>query len=427
LTITPLIGPYGKFPILIRDDDTNFFTKSNMLEIIYSKAWDNNFKVSISVIPYQKAIKDVCIPSDARNSQEYYSVENNKEICSFLKDKVNHNNIEIIQHGVSHALIDGRGEFSKNIDANRNNINRIINDTFTHYYSSRDNTSSETNNKIDFKSYVDIGRNILKKSLGITPTFFAPPFDDFSANNLNLISSLGMVPIYGQSNYHRFFRSPYIPNQIKKYVADKFIKKFANMGFIIPFIMSNADYNNNNKNNQGIVLHVPKRPKLDLISNNDKKQEDEYEDRKEGETSQTFVKWVSNTISSCIAQRTSICILNHYHHYFYDWNYEYITRKNLFEQWQQILNLLDKIPFSWKTTFIDIHQRISKIKKINISKTGQKITIKSSDELLEDISFKVNRELNLEKKENLVYDEQDKTIVTINQLKPNSTSIFYLR
>ena len=99
----------------------------------------------------------------------------------------------------------------------------------------------------------------------------------------------------------------------------------------------------------------------------------------------------------------------------------------MFEQWQQILNLLDKIPFSWKTTFIDIHQRISKIKKVNISKTGQKITIKSSDELLEDISFKVNRELNLEKKENLVYDEQDKTIVTINQLKPNSTSIFYLR
>jgi len=195
------------------------------------------------------------------------------------------------------------------------------------------------------------------------------------------------------------------------------------MGFIVPFIMTNADYYNNNKNNQGIVLHVPKRLKLDPISNNDKKQEDE----KEGEISQTFVKWISNTISYCIAQRTSICILNHYHHYFYDWNYEYITRKNLFEQWQQILNLLDKIPFSWKTTFIDILQRISKIKKVNISKTGKKITIKSSDELLEDISFKVNKELNLEKKENLVYDEQDKTIVTINQLKPNSTSIFYLR
>ena len=76
-----------KFLYLIRDDDTNFFTKSNMLESIYSKAWNNQFKVSISVIPYQKAINDVCVPPDTRNSQEYYSIENNKEICSFLKDK----------------------------------------------------------------------------------------------------------------------------------------------------------------------------------------------------------------------------------------------------------------------------------------------------------------------------------------------------
>ena len=112
--ITPLIGPYGKIPILIRDDDTNSFTKSNMLETIYSKAWNNNFKVSISVISYQKAINDVCIPSNARNSQEYYSIKNNKELCSFLKNNINHNNIEIIQHGISHALIDGRGELSKN-------------------------------------------------------------------------------------------------------------------------------------------------------------------------------------------------------------------------------------------------------------------------------------------------------------------------
>ena len=422
MTITPLIGPYGKIPVFIRDDDTNFFTKSNMLETIYSKAWNNNFKVSISVIPFQKAINDVCIPPDARNTQEYFSIKNNKELCIFLKNKINHNNIEIIQHGVSHALIDGRGEFSKNIDGNRNNINRIIHDTFINYYRSLNDNSPEIKDKIDFRSYLEIGRNILKESLDIMPILFAPPFDDFSLNNLSLISSLGMIPIYGQSIYHRFFRSPYIPNQIKEHLANKIIKKFANMAFIVPFIMFNADYFNNNKNNRGIVLHVPKRPKFNPISNKDKIEQGEG-----GENSQTFVKWVSNTISYCIIQRTPICILNHYHQYFYDWNYESITRRNLFEQWQQILNLLNRIPFSWKTTFFEIHQRIRKIEKVNISKTGQKITIKSSDELIEDISFKVNKELYLEKKESLIYDEQDKTIVTIKQLKPNSTSIFYLR
>ena len=67
MTITPLLGPNGKIPILIRDDDTNFFTKSNMLESIYTNAWNNQFKVSLSVIPYQKTINDVCVPHDFRN------------------------------------------------------------------------------------------------------------------------------------------------------------------------------------------------------------------------------------------------------------------------------------------------------------------------------------------------------------------------
>ena len=53
-----------------------------------------------------------------------------------------------------------------------------------------------------------------------------------------------------------------------------------------------------------------------------------------------------------------------------------------------------------------------KIKKMNIAITGQKITIISSDQLLEDISLKVDKRLHLEK-ENAVYDERDKTIITI--------------
>jgi hypothetical protein len=420
MKITPLLGPNGKVPILIRDDDINFFTTSNMLESVYSNAWKNQFKVSLSVIPYQKAINDACIPPNVRNSQEYYSVENNKELCLFLKDQINHNHVEIIQHGVSHALIDGRGEFSRNIDGN-GETDTIINDTYANYYSNHDDEDDSYveryrngNNKIDFKSYVNIGRNIIKKSLGITPVFFAPPFDDFSKKNLSSLLDHGMIPIYGQSNYHRFFRSPYIPNYAKRYLANIIIRKFANVGFIVPFIMPNNVTYNYNQNNHGLMLNIPKRPKKDPVSSN-------IEER-----SQTFVKWVSNTISYCTTQRSPLCILNHYHHYFYDWNYGSITRKNLFEQWQQILHLLNEIPFSWKTSFSDLYQRVGKIKKINISKTGLKVTV-GSDELIEDISFKVESGFNLEKKEKLVYDEEDKTIVTINQLQPGSKTVFYLK
>ena len=420
MTFTPLLGPNGKIPILIRDDDTNFFTKSKMLNSIYSKAWNNQFKVSISVIPYQKTINDVCVPPDIRNFAEHYSIENNEELCTFLKEKIKYNKIEIIQHGVTHDLIDGRGEFSQQIDKEKSkNINKTIKDTFTLYYKSLSANSNEKNSKIGFESYVNIGRHIIRKSLDINPVLFVPPFDDFSTRNLNPLSSLGMIPIYGQSNYHKFFRSSFVPHYLKKYFASKLLKKFANVGFIIPFIMSNADYFNN-KHNQGILLYIPRRLKINPIFDSNKNAE------KEQESLQTFVKWISNTISYSMIQRTPLCILNHYHHYFYDWNYDYITRKNLFEQWNQILHLLNKVPFSWKTTFFDLYQRIRSIKKINIAITGQKITIKSGDELIEQISFKADKVLK-SVTEDVVYDEQDKTIITIDQLEPNSKSVFYVK
>ena len=337
MTITPLLGPNGKIPILIRDDDTNFFTKGNMLESIYSNAWNNQFKISLSVIPYQKTINDVCVPPDFRNFPEHHSIENNEELCTFLKEKIRHNKIEIVQHGVTHDLIDGRGEFSQQIDEKSKDINRTIKDTFTHYYRSLNTDHNGKNSKMGFESYVNIGRDIIKKSLDINPVLFVPPFDDFSTHNLNLLSSLSMIPIYGQSNYHRFFKSSHVPNYFKKYFANKLLKKFANVGFIIPFIMSNVDYYNN-KHNQGIMLYIPRRLKINPISNSNKNAEN-----KKG-SSQTCVKWISNTISYSIIQRTPLGILNHYHHYFYDWNYDSITRKNLFEQWNQILQLLSKIP-----------------------------------------------------------------------------------
>ena len=164
------------------------------------------------------------------------------------------------------------------------------------------------------------------------------------------------------------------------------------------------------------MLYIPKRPKKDPISNNNQE-----------ESSQIFKKWTFNTISCCINKRTPLCILNHYHHYFYDWNVDSITRTNLLEQWQQILHRLNKIPFLWKTTFFGLHQRIRKLREISISKTGQKITI-ISNELIDNFSFKLDKKMNLEKEgEYFEYDEEYKTIVTIKQLRPDFKSVFYLK
>jgi hypothetical protein len=102
---------------------------------------------------------------------------------------------------VSHNLIDYRGELCKQIDGTDENINRTIKDTFTHYYRSLNDDFYKKNSRINFNSYIEIGRNIIKKFLDVNPILFTPPFDDISKNNLNLISSLGMILNYGQSNY----------------------------------------------------------------------------------------------------------------------------------------------------------------------------------------------------------------------------------
>ena len=49
LTIKALLGPRGKMPILIRDDDTNFFTRADMLESLHSIVLGR--RISRSVYP----------------------------------------------------------------------------------------------------------------------------------------------------------------------------------------------------------------------------------------------------------------------------------------------------------------------------------------------------------------------------------------
>ena len=88
MTFRRLVGPYGKMPVLIRDDDTNFFTKKNMLESIYSDAWEKGFKVCLSVVPFQAAINDVSVPPNVRTTDNHFSIAENKPLVAYLRDKI---------------------------------------------------------------------------------------------------------------------------------------------------------------------------------------------------------------------------------------------------------------------------------------------------------------------------------------------------
>ncbi|HET8793863.1 MAG TPA: DUF2334 domain-containing protein, partial [Nitrososphaeraceae archaeon] len=164
MKIVPLIGPCGKIPILIRDDDINIFTQYNKLNLIYSEAWKKSFKVSFSIIPYQISMNDPCVPPNYRNVQKNcYSIEKNEKLCSYLREKIAMNQVEIIQHGLTHKLSNGRGEFSEMfyprilnpVEDSRDKvpIHNII-----------DPVNKDQKYESNFEAYLNIGRNILKKS-----------------------------------------------------------------------------------------------------------------------------------------------------------------------------------------------------------------------------------------------------------------------
>jgi hypothetical protein len=85
MKIKPLVGAYGKMPILIRDDDTNIFTRPGMLETIHSKAWDKGFKIGLSIVPFQKGVEDVYVPPEMRHTGLLYPIANNDELVKFLR------------------------------------------------------------------------------------------------------------------------------------------------------------------------------------------------------------------------------------------------------------------------------------------------------------------------------------------------------
>ena len=93
MTIQPLLGPKGRVPILVRDDDINFFTKTAMVELMYSEAWKQGFKVSLSVIPCQSGIDDPCVPPEERKTGLSYPIADNHSLTKYLKGKVDQGSV----------------------------------------------------------------------------------------------------------------------------------------------------------------------------------------------------------------------------------------------------------------------------------------------------------------------------------------------
>jgi Uncharacterized protein conserved in bacteria (DUF2334) len=374
MIIDPLIGPCGNVPILIRDDDTNFFTKANMIEAIYSKAWEEDFKVSLSVVPCQKCTQDNLVPPEMRKKESLCSVADNKHLITFLKSKIKNKSVEILQHGFSHASVDkNKGEFGDNFSSNKLNIR--------------------------------YGRDILREAFEVEPRFFVPPGEDISGAALEFVSSIGQIPIYRRTDFDKIIRSSYIPKFAKQIAFRTLINTYkkryestssSNFGLSLvkPVIVYSDD--------GAISWSLPNREYIRLMSLD------------------SLLDLTSNIIERCSKFRIPVCILNHYYIYFYDWNSS-ITNTELFRTWHKILESFAKLPFGWKVSFSDLYDRIRKIHKVKIIKTGSKITIESK-ESIEQLSFRIGKRIEVKPK--VSYDNQA-NIATIESLLQGSRTVLY--
>ncbi|MDW8297755.1 MAG: DUF2334 domain-containing protein [Anaerolineae bacterium] len=99
-------------PLIIRDDDTSYFTPSEKLEAIYGNLWAQNIPVCLAIIPSlrcdvrvlhrQGAPYDPNIPPEHRGDANAYPVTENRSLCAFLNSKVQQGLVEICLHGYTH-------------------------------------------------------------------------------------------------------------------------------------------------------------------------------------------------------------------------------------------------------------------------------------------------------------------------------------
>ena len=371
-----LAGPNGNIPVLIRDDDTNFFTKTKMLESVYSKAWNEGFKVCLSVVPLQRGINDICVPPEMRTTGLLYSIDENRDLIYYLKGKIHDELVEVLQHGLSHDYAKGaRGEFGINC-------------------SKKDN--------------IKLGMGIIKKAFEVEPSFFVPPGEDVSKQNLKASLALGMIPVYRHTFFDRFLRHSFIPDTAKQTALKIFMSRYNSNNnkiqtldekylfqFVKPVIISVGKC--------AITWSLPKIIKSANLT-----------------SFESLFKLTSKVIEYSIINRNPVCIINHYHLYYYDWSSS-ISRNDLLKAWKQILISFDKLKFAWKVSFSELYDRVKRIQDIQIVKTGSKITIQSNVHI-QDFSFRSFH--SLEPNASVMLDRETK-ILTIKSLQPQTKIILY--
>jgi hypothetical protein len=156
--------------VVIRDDDTCFFTQPAMLELLYQPLLDAGKSVGLSVVPaigggqpvgslngpfWERFRLDFspCLPPRQRSEAQIFPLTPDCEIVSYLRSRLGY---EIVQHGYNHITVDGVRE---GMLTDRQLISEKI----------------------------ETSRTIMSECFGQASDFFVVPWDDVSAETLTIL------------------------------------------------------------------------------------------------------------------------------------------------------------------------------------------------------------------------------------------------
>lgn len=113
---------------IIRDDDTNFFTKPDDILRLYKEVFEKGIPVGLSVIPFVCQYSDV-YPWNISSQKYEYPINENKELSSYINSNPL---IEVMQHGCTHIKINNIFEYQnkKGLFSETRRGKKILEETF---------------------------------------------------------------------------------------------------------------------------------------------------------------------------------------------------------------------------------------------------------------------------------------------------------
>jgi predicted deacetylase len=142
----------------IRDDDTCYFTRPEVLEQVYHDVW-KRVPVCLATVPFAIGYKRAGIPPEHWESGIPFALESNGDLVSFLKSRIAEKSATIALHGYSHQDFSNGFEFQAAPDPDR----RLAD-----------------------------GLRHLRETLGGTVSIFVPPHNALSRHGLRAVGGAGL-------------------------------------------------------------------------------------------------------------------------------------------------------------------------------------------------------------------------------------------